>query len=534
MKKNAFNAGAMPSAPVVRCRGFAGQRRLIALAVCAVLGVAGCSMPLGSDGAGATGGNGGTPGRAASATSSAAHPQTGGIPAVPLPTSGRITLNDAVRYGIDRNFKIRATAQNIRSTTAGIQNARAEFDPTFFASTRTATSDGNSWSNLQSSGGVKTKLPTGTDVQIEVGEVATQTGSFRNDYINGTSTSSSLTVKQQLLRGADPRVNRTGIRIAELLRDQAQATRGAEILEMLRASESGYYAAATASLAEKIYRESLRRGESVLDDAKARHVAGAASKLEVLEAEVLVSSARERYLAAGKLLADRVDELWLTVGSPQSVSAVGLAFEPISSSVLPASNPEPAAAIQRALTNAPTAVLLVNEIERRQVELKRARNNLLPRVEVEFSAASTQKEVGSSSKGWEGVALARVSLPWTFRAERAQLEQAKAELERSKITREEAEEHLRQRIRELCRAIAFGRQQLTAARQSQNASQQKWEEQIHRHKEGLVSVRELREAEEDLRVSEIRVLEVRLLLLGAWATLGQLDGSIAQRHNLPL
>ena len=533
MKKNAFNAGAAPLSPVVPCLGPVGKRRLISLAAFAVLGVAGCSIPFGSDGAGATGGNGGTPGRAASTSADMARTQTGGIPAVPLPTSGRITLNDAVRYGIDRNFKIRAAAQNIRATGAGIQNARAEFDPTFFASTRTATSDGNSWSNLQSSGGVKTKLPTGTEVQLEVGEVATQTGSFRNDYINGTSTSSSLTVKQQLLRGADPRVNRTGIRIAELLRDQAQATRGAEILEMLRASESGYYAAAIASQARKIYQSSLQRSESVLGDAKTRHAAGASSKLDVLEAEVLVSSARERYLAAGKLLADRVDELWFAVGSPQSASAQGLDFEPVSNSVLPSANPEPAPAIQRALTNAPTAVLLVNEIERREVELKRARNNLLPRVEAEFSAASKQKD-SSSSKGWEGVALARVSLPWTFRAERAQFEQAKAELERSKVTREEAEERLRQRIRELCRGIAFGRQQLTAARQSQNASQQKWEEQMHRHKEGLVSVRELREAEEDLRVSEIRVLEVRLLLLGAWATLGQLDGSIAQRHNLPL
>jgi outer membrane protein TolC len=498
------------------------------LIAAAFLGVAGCSTPGGSDGTAGTGGNG-----ARSDRLSAAHPETGGIPAVPLPTSGRITLNDCVRYGIDRNFKIRAATQGIRSTTAGIQNARAEFDPSFFGSTRTDTSDGSRWTNPQTSGGVKTKLATGTEVQFEAGQVATQTGDFRNDYINSTSSEYALTVRQQLLRGLDPRVNRSGIRIAELLRDQAQATRGAEILEMLRASESGYYAAAIASLSEAIYRASLRRSESVLGDAKARHAAGAASKLEVLEAEVLVSSARERYLAAGKLLADRVDELLLTVGSPQNVSAASLVFEPISNSTLPSANPEPAAAIQRALNNAPTAVLLVNEIERREIELKRARNNLLPRLEVEFSAASKQND-SSSSKGWEGVALTRVTLPWTFRAERAQLEQAKAELERSKVAREEAEERLRQRIKELCRAIAFGRQQLTAARQSQNASNQKWQEQIQRHKEGLVSVRELREAEEDLRVSEIRVLEVRLILLGAWATLGQLDGSIAQRHNLPL
>lgn len=423
---------------------------------------------------------------------------------------------------------MRAAAQNVRGTEAEIQTARAAFDPAVFGSVRTDTGDGRRWTAAQASGGIQAALPTGTELIAEAGQVPTRTGDFRNDYINASTSEYAITIRQQLLRGLNPAINRSGIRLAELLRDQAQATRGAEILEFLRATESGYYAAAIASQAERIYRSSLRRSESVLEEARTRHNVGAASKLDVLEADVLVSSARERYLAAAKLFVDRVDELWLTVGSRDPVSAARLNFSAIPDSALPTSNPEPAAAIRRAFANAPTAVLLVNETERREVELKRARNNLLPRLEAEFSAASTQKEPGSDSKGWEGVALARVVLPWTFRAERSQLEQAKAALERSQVTREEAEERLKTRINELCRAISFGRQQLTAARQSQSAGQQKWQEQVQRHREGLVSVRELREAEDDFRIAEIRVLEVRLLLLGAWATLRQLDGSIAQ------
>ena len=92
--------------------------------------------------------------------------------------------------------------------------------------------------------------------------------------------------------------------------------------------------------------------------------------------------------------------------------------------------------------------------------------------------------------------------------------------------------YMLQRIGELCRAVAFGRQQLAAARQSQKASMEKWQEQLQQHREGLVPVRLLSEAEEDLRTSENRVLEARLAILGAWSTLGQLDGTIAQRHNL--
>ena len=494
-----------------------------------------CSISLGAENARANGDTGARP--AAKPTPAVARISLPSTPPaeVQIATSGRLTLDDCVLYGIQRNFRIRDATFAARTAKAGIQTAKAPFDPAFSGTVRSSTSEGRTWSDAALSGGVTQKFVTGTDVQFQAGQVARSTGDFRSDYVNGTSSEYTLTVRQQLLRGLDPRVNRAGIRIAELLRDQAEATRNAEILEMFRAAESGYFAAAVAALSEKNYLASLRRAQSVLEDAKARHAAGAASKLDVLEAEVLVSTALERRLAASKLVSDRVDELWFAIGAPQGVSAARLVFEPINESAMPSADPIASVSIERALVNAPTAVLLVNEIERRDVELRRARNNMLPKLEVEFSGASNSTgSNGSGGRGWEGVALARISLPWTFRAERAQLETARAELSRSEVLREQAEQRLRQRIGELCRAIAFGRQQLAAARQSQKASMEKWQEQLQQHREGLVPVRLLREAEEDLRTSENRVLEARLGILGAWSTLGQLDGTIAQRHNFPL
>ena len=505
------------------------------VATIAAICLGACSISLGAENARANGNTGARP--AANPTPAVARISLPSAPPaeVQIATSGRLTLDDCVLYGIQRNFRIRDATFAARTAKAGIQTAKAQFDPAFSGTARTTTSEGRTWSDAAFSGGVTQKFTTGTEVQFQAGQVASNTGDFRNDYLNSATSEYTLTVRQQLLRGLDPRVNRSGIRIAELLRDQAEATRNAEILEMFRAAESGYFAAAVAALSEKNYLASLRRAESVLEDAKARHSAGAASKLDVLEAEVLVSTARERSLAASKLVADRVDELWFAIGAPQGVSAARLVFEPISESAMPSADPSASVSIERALVNAPTAVLLINEIERRDVELRRARNNMLPKLEVEFSGASNSTgSNGSGGRGWEGVALARISLPWTFRAERAQLETARAELARSEVLREQAEQRLRQRIGELCRAIAFGRQLLAAARQSQKASMEKWQEQLQQHREGLVPVRLLREAEEDLRTSENRVLEARLSVLGAWSTLGQLDGTIAQRHNFPL
>lgn len=493
------------------------SRAIFSLAVSGL--VASCAIPIGSDEPPAA------PGERTSRGSSGTAP--------PLPRTGRLTLDQCVRFGLEKNFSLRVADQNLRIARADIDRARAEFDPQLFGSTRSDTLNGRNWSGINSSGGVNKRFATGTEVEFEGGRVPTRTGDFRRDYLGGSTSDYAISVRQQLLRGADPGANRAGIRLAELVRDAAQATRAAEILEMLRAAESGYYAAAVAGLVEKTYIASVNRSEGVLDDVKARHAAGASSKLDVLEAEVLLSAARERALAASKNYVDRVDELWLALGAPQRGQYPAVVFAPITEATIPAGTPDTAEEVRRALTLSPTATLLVNEVHRRKVELRKARNSALPRLEVEFSAASTQSSSdGGGSNDWEGVAIARVTLPWTFRAERAQLEQAKASLERSQIAREEAEQRLRARVAELCRAISFGRQQLAAVRKSRDASRAKWQEQLQRRREGIVTVRELRESEDDLRTSEVRVLETLLAQLGAWSALGQLDGSIAERHNL--
>lgn len=482
---------------------------------------AGCSLPFGAS----------DPASTTTATSSKTATRSSSVH--PLPESGRLSLDDCLRFGLEKNFRLRAAEQNLRAARAGVETARSEFDPQLFASSRRETLNGRSWSEFNSSAGVNARLPTGTEVEFEGGQVPTRTGDFRNDF--GSSTSDyAITVRQQLLRGADPRANLAGIRIAQLIRDQAQATRAAEVLEMLRAVESGYHAAAVAAQVEQSYAASVQRGESVFSDVKARRDAGAATNLDSLEAEVALSAARERALAASKNYVDRVDELWLAIGAPQRGQYPQFRFATLSDEAIPGGVPDADEVIARALHDTPTAVLLVNEVQRREVELRRARNQALPRLEVELSAApsSSLSSSGSKSGDWEGVAIGRIVIPWTFRAERAQLETAKAALGRSQVAREEAEQRLRQRIAELCRAIRFGRLQLSAANQSRKVSLQKWQEQLQRQREGLVTARDLREAEEDLRNSEVRALEARLGLLTAWSNLGQLDGSIAQRHNL--
>jgi len=144
---------------------------------------------------------------------------------------------------------------------------------------------------------------------------------------------------------------------------------------------------------------------------------------------------------------------------------------------------------------------------------------------------------GSAPEGDAGFdALVKLGIKTVISVDGAtpDLARAKAELERSQASREQAELRLRQRVAELCRALNSGSETLRVAKLSLAARQKKIEEEVRRHAEGLLSTHDLRIAQEELDGAELNELQARLSLLGNQASLGQLDGNLAGRHGISL
>ena len=456
----------------------------------------------------------------------------------PLPgAKGIITVEECVGFALEKNFAIRIAKAAEKVTVADLSRAKASFDP-MIGGSMVSSDSGEGWSGGSGSGGVSKKFATGTDVRVEAGDVYGNSGDFRDDYLSSQTTSDfRLGVRQPLLRGANWEVNRSGIKLAELLKEQATASKTAEVLDMLRASETAYWAAAVAREVLDRQRTSLQRAKKLHADVKARLAAGDASQLDLLEADVALAGAQERLVAAERAAADRLDEMWFVLGVPVHQRREKLTFPAVDDKALQAAKPDVAASTTRALTLSPAAVLLVNEVQRREVELRKARNGLLPQVDLEFNADRVSDRTasnGSKSSGYDAVALIRVSMPLTFRAERADLARANAELERSQASREQAELRLRQRIAELCRALNSGSESLRVAKLSLSARQKKIEEEVRRHAEGLLSTHDLRIAQEELDGAELNELKARLALLSDQASLGQLDGHLSGRHGISM
>lgn len=441
----------------------------------------------------------------------------------------QICVDQALRH----NLKANIARLNTDATALEENVAKAKFDPTVRLNgiTYPGTPDDQPEGNVM----MKKKFLTGAELRAELGTAFTNNTDRGLDFSSST-TEHAIRLTQPLLRGAGIAVNRAPMDLAKITTASAGAMARAEVMEVLRATESGYWTAVWAKESLRVQNDSLARSRQVEAEVREKHRLGAANKIDQLEAQAAVSAAQEQVERASQRFKDAVSNLTYLIGLVPGDVPDEVSFESLK--VLTQAQIDPEARYQQALRLNPQEVLLANEIERWTIESKVARNARLPAVNLEISHGtngligySPRSSSGDqSSNNWS--AFLQVSIPWTSRAERAQAEQAKLNLERSELAREDGRRQLRRDIFEAVREIESGRRQLDAANEGVQVNLAKWNEQLLRHKEGVVSVRDLREAEAELQQASLRALTSQLGVLVADARLARLDGSILERNAL--
>ncbi len=460
-----------------------------------------------------------------------------------LAKNNNLRFRTCLEHALRHNLKVEIAELGVHSAAQGEKVARAEFDPTISLTTVAYPGGGDSISGTEGNVVVNKKFITGTEIKAEAGSAFFNNSDRTLGYLSD-DTEAALRIRQPLMRGAGIAVNRAGIDLARVTTRSADATARAEVMEMLRATITAYWTATWAKESLRVQKESLQRSERILQDVTQRQTMGAATKIDRLESEAAVAAAREQVERAEQRSQDALSTLTYLLGLPPGNAPAGIALEPL---VVPGlTSPNAETSYQNALRKNPMEVLLANEVERRTIERRVAKNSLLPGVDLEFntgtsglfsydqgissSSSSSSTGTGNDSANWS--ALLRVSIPWTFRAERAQAEAARVELERSELAREDGRRQLRRDIFETCREIDSGHRQLGTAIQALSVNRAKWEEQSIRLKEGLVSVRDLREAEGEFQNASLRELSARLGIIIGRARLARLDGSIVERNGM--
>jgi outer membrane protein TolC len=452
-----------------------------------------------------------------------------------LTQDGNLQLRACVTRALEHNLDVRLAKIDQRSAAAGIQRAKAAFDPAFSGTVASfPDGEGNTDTNLL----LQKRFATGTDVRVEGGTVFFDNND-RTQGFQSSGTETAVRLRQPLLKGANWKVNQSPIEAARIIAKSADAATEAQIMEMLRAAESTYW---TGSYAERVWHneaEGLKRSQKVLDLVRSRLSAGAATQIDLLEAEAAQAMSREATVRSENRFKDTVAMLMQIAGYESGNPDPASRFASLTEAPPATPNPDAEASYERAMKQSPVVMLLANQITLKDIDLAKARNNLLPRMDLEFNfgteslfASRQGSSVGSDAGNWN--VLMRFSVPWTFREQKADLVTAQAELERSTVAKTQALRELKRQIFETCRQIVSGQTQLEAASRAAEVNKAKWEEQFRRYQEGIVSVRDLLLAEGEYRAAQSRELNARLQLVLADVLLARQEGTITDRNHLML
>lgn len=453
------------------------------------------------------------------------------IQKVTLPSTGRkLGISTAVETALRENLSTKIFREREKEAAAGVELEQGVFDPELSTDLSTGT---NEFSNGGYSYGINKRFQTGTELRIEGGANYDEDYPIADGFGDSDSSDLGLRIRQPLLRGAGLKYNQSGIKRANLIAVAADIRTQAQVYQVLREVESSYWAASTYQELVLVRMNSVSRNRSLLEDVQARKDLGTATTIDVLEAEASQAEARLELVSARKLYRDEVDRIQMLLGMDLSDGHLDWELDQVTRAFDHKQSPSVKDIIDNAMDNAPRIALLINDVEQRGIEAFRAEKEKLPRLDLELDSIR-RDESEDSGEPWEAVGLVRVSIPWGNRERKALYDQAQSRLEASQLTQADEELKLKQEIFEVTRRITSGKEELTMAQQALKVNEAKWQEQLARSKEGLVSTRALRESEAELREAEVKESTARLKLILAWSLLSQLDGSIADRLGVHL
>ncbi|MFI4872092.1 MAG: TolC family protein [Phycisphaerales bacterium JB061] len=329
-----------------------------------------------------------------------------------------VSLERAIRSAAERNSQLQFDRLRPAISESQLVAAEANFDWTFFVNGQYQSIDRPSTSSTFFS--TAADVYRQSDLTTGVRRRLTSGGTFTLDtsWTNADNETPGLTVvpnpantvtvgaqlTQPLLRNAGSDYALSQIRIAENAERDEVATLEMSIISTLRQTEEAYWGLVQAHQNLLIQQRLLERGIEVRDkivnrrdlDATDAQIADAKAEVESRKAQVI--RAQRNLRAASDSLKVLINDPDLTIGSEVLLLPADIAIdEPIRFSLVDA--------VTTALTERPEIARALLSIDDSTIRKQVARNQLLPRLDLEISARfSALDEDASDAYGdvWEG------------------------------------------------------------------------------------------------------------------------------------
>ncbi len=230
--------------------------------------------------------------------------------------------------------------------------------------------------------GLTGRTPLGTEYTLEFKDewTADSFNNFNFEY----DAFAGITIKQPLLKDFGTETGRYQINVASRNREISVHKLAQGVMETVSGFELAYWDLVKAREELKVREESLGLAQRLLERNRKRYSAGAASALEVTQAEAGVASRKEELIVARKNVREKENALKLFI-SKDVFSLRDVEIVPVDRPLLMSLRPELEKSIAKAMENRPDYLEAKVELEKKHIKIKYAENQKFPRLDIEAS-----------------------------------------------------------------------------------------------------------------------------------------------------
>ena len=325
----------------------------------------------------------------------------------PVQPGGTLQLAEAMRWVLEKNFALRVQQQDVLVARDSIDRARGDFDPKIFASgnyedniRRLNAIDYSSFGlgsgnpqdtlfkeqNLRTAAGISGKLPTGTQYEFSVtaNQLENDVNRAGRFYFPEFESFMGITLVQPLLKDfwlkpnmADTYIARYEVRIAE-------RTREVDVVNKLIELTNAYYDLVFGLENLKVKQEGLTVAQKLREENSERVRLGKMTDIDVTQADVKISEAREEEILGEDFLRERRVRLLKLLVNQFPAGAIP-DFAVVSDLTVPPLTATPADFYAIALAQRPDLLVMQEQVGKSRVTADRAHNQRLPQVDLRFT-----------------------------------------------------------------------------------------------------------------------------------------------------
>lgn len=468
----------------------------------------------------------------------------------------RLSLQECILIALEQNSDILIAEYEPMRAAADVYAARGEFDPILAASVNYTKSKSALSQQEVAFGGISAieafrtqsdmtlsgRLQHGTQYQLRFGlnKEATTFGRLIAEW----DSTLTLTLTQPLLRGLGKRVNTVRIRAARNAQAMTEAQLQLQVMNVLSEVTKAYWDLVGAIENLKVREESLENAERLLRINETRRDIGTAADIEVLTAKAGVATRQSEVINARSFVGDAEDRLkqLLDLRDGEYFSKAR---------VVPIDRPELEfgklinttnfdavrdASVERALDLRPELHMAELEIRNAELEQDRARNDMLPQVDVIGSVTQGGRDRGRSGaiygirEGENRIETIGVqgSVSLGNRAARGQHERARLSRRQSELRLEQTRQNIMTNVHLAARNALKNSVLVETSQQSVNFSRAEVTAEEKRLRLGVTTSYVVLQKQEDLTAAQVQELQSRINYEKALIDLYLADGSLLE------